>query len=125
MDFLRSRQELVRKKLQKPSICVAIMLLTSLGGLNCSPSGETNPPIAVPAKASHIDVSTEKRQTANDSPLRPVEQPSIDHKFRIHLKRDVKGKYSWEITGNNIKQILESDRQLRKKFGTSVQEDQP
>lgn len=43
-------------------------------------------------------------------PKRPV---------RIKLKRTVKGKYSWEISGDDAGEILKADRDLRKVLGPS------
>ncbi|MEW5948648.1 MAG: hypothetical protein AB1711_04470 [Thermodesulfobacteriota bacterium] len=50
-------------------------------------------------------------------------QSKANSKLRIRLKRDAKAKYSWEITGDDVRQIIDADRQLRKKFGTGVGED--
>jgi hypothetical protein len=49
---------------------------------------------------------------------RDGKQSRANSKLRIRLKRDVKGKYSWEITGDDVRQIIDADRPLRKKFGT-------
>jgi hypothetical protein len=59
---------------------------------------------------------------SNEISKRDGKQSKADSKLRIRLKRDAKGKYSWEITGDNVGQIIDADRPLRKKFGTG-QED--
>ncbi len=33
---------------------------------------------------------------------------------KIKLKRNTKGKYSWDISGNNAYDVLETDKKLRK-----------
>jgi len=32
---------------------------------------------------------------------------------RIQLKRNTKGKYSWDIKGDDVEQIIEADRKLK------------
>ncbi|MEW6328192.1 MAG: hypothetical protein AB1487_11490 [Thermodesulfobacteriota bacterium] len=60
---------------------------------------------------------------SNEISKRDGKQSKADSKLRIRLKRDAKAKYSWEITGGDVRQIIDVDRQLRKKFGTGGQED--
>ncbi|MDD5450604.1 MAG: hypothetical protein PHT49_01745 [Desulfovibrionales bacterium] len=60
---------------------------------------------------------------SNEISKRDGKQSKADSKLRIRLKRDAKGKYSWEITGDDVRQIIDVDRRLRKKIGTGVGED--
>jgi hypothetical protein len=119
---------------------IGIILLLSLAGFNCSPSDDRARPIAGPsAKADEnnppsppfskggdmLSPPLEKGDTggfSNEISKRGGKQSKADSKLRIRLKRDVKGKYSWEITGDDVRQIIDADRPLRKKFGTG-QED--
>ncbi len=36
---------------------------------------------------------------------------------KIKLKRNAKGSYSWDISGNNADEVLETDKKLRKGLG--------
>jgi hypothetical protein len=119
---------------------IGIILLLSLAGFNCSPSDDRAGPIAGP-ESPHTPLSQRrdfKKEGAHHIPplekgdtggfsseisKRDGKQSKANSKLRIRLKRDVKGKYSWEITGDDVRQIIDADRPLRKKFGTSGQED--
>ena len=35
----------------------------------------------------------------------------------VKVKRDKDGEYTWEISGKNLKMIIDADRTLRKRFG--------
>ncbi|TSA12416.1 MAG: hypothetical protein D4R73_02355 [Deltaproteobacteria bacterium] len=97
---------------------IGMILLLSLAGFNCSPSDDRAKPIAGPSgPASRLENPAPAPNTDSVSE-RPKKAPKANSKLRIRLKRDVKGKYSWEITGDDVRQIIDADRPLRKKFGT-------
>ena len=105
---------------------IGIILLLSLAGFNCSPSDDRANPIVRPSgTASRLDnLAPVPQSSLTDSVSeRPKKAPKADSKLRIRLKRDAKAKYSWEITGDDVRQIIDADRRLRKKFGTGGQED--
>lgn len=41
---------------------------------------------------------------------------------RIQLKRNTKGKYSWDIKGDDVEQIIETDRKLKNSIITNDKE---
>ncbi|MDQ7837409.1 MAG: hypothetical protein RDU59_02825 [Thermodesulfobacteriota bacterium] len=120
---------------------IGIILLLSLASFNCSPSDERANPIAGPsAKADENNPPSSpfskggnmlgsplgKGDTggfSNEISKRDGKQSKADSKLRIRLRRDAKGKYSWEITGDDVRQIIDADRRLRKKIGTGGGED--
>lgn len=53
----------------------------------------------------------EKKEESIKPPLLKLEKSKP---VKIKLKRDAKGNYSWEINGEDIKDIIKSDKALRK-----------
>ncbi len=114
------------RNMPRSLVHIGIILFLSLAGFNCSPSDDKPGPIAGPSgAASRVDnpAPTPKTSFTNSTSERPGKAPGANSKLRMRLKRDIKGKYSWEITGDDVRQIVDTDRQLRKKFGSSGQED--
>ncbi len=104
------------------SFSAAAIVLLTLGTLagGCGQSERQSGPIREPSGAAPVERppvdQAHRITTERDSARRPGEARE-DSKFRIRLKRDAKGGYSWEINSSNLGQIIETDRKLRKRFG--------
>jgi hypothetical protein len=59
---------------------------------------------AYPAEKKGFQIS-KNSELQHIKPKKPV---------RIKLKRTSKGKYSWELTGDSVDEIIEADEKLRK-----------
>ncbi|MDI6790816.1 MAG: hypothetical protein QME44_09025 [Thermodesulfobacteriota bacterium] len=109
------------RKMLRLLLHITLVVFLALVCLNCSPSDDRAGPIAGPSgPASRLENPAPNTDSVSE---RPKKAPKADSKLRIRLKRDVKGKYSWEITGDDVRQIIDADRRLRKKFGTGGEKD--
>ncbi|MEW6674685.1 MAG: hypothetical protein AB1348_01470 [Nitrospirota bacterium] len=43
-----------------------------------------------------------------------IQQVKPQKPVKIKLKRSAEGKYTWELTGDNVDEVVKTDRQLRK-----------
>ncbi|MCX7792846.1 MAG: hypothetical protein N2257_00350 [Thermodesulfovibrionales bacterium] len=48
--------------------------------------------------------------------LPQVQQVRPEKPVKIKLKRDIQGRYSWELSGDNPEEIIKIDKRLRKAF---------
>ncbi len=55
-----------------------------------------------------------KEQPAVFKQVPEIQEIKPQKPVKIKLKRNTKGKYSWDISGNNADEILETDKKLRK-----------
>ncbi|MFH1146990.1 MAG: hypothetical protein V1736_04710 [Pseudomonadota bacterium] len=92
-------------------LIVLVLLITAALVAGCQDTAERDLPVKPPPGNSIQPVQVKRTEAV---PKRPDKDP----KLRIRLKRDAKGNYSWEITGADLNQIIQSERVLRKKFGT-------
>ncbi len=51
-----------------------------------------------------------------------IEKVTPEKPVKIKVKRDVQGRYSWELSGDNVEEILKIDRRLKKALDTPKQE---
>ena len=85
--------------------CLAsIILLLSACGQTEAPKAATPPKTGAlePIKAQPDEVPP--KELRKDEPY-------------VKVKRDKDGEYTWEISGKNLKMIIDADRTLRKRFG--------
>jgi hypothetical protein len=57
--------------------------------------------------------------SADNKPLQLKKQPEIQQikpkkPVKIKLKRTVEGKYSWDLTGDDVDELVRADKKLRK-----------
>lgn len=91
-------------------------------GCQSKPQGETIPLPASPTQSSQpqqaknpsVNAETNKK----DSSTQAADDETIYYhkQVKIRVKRDPKSGYSWELTGENVKDIVAMDRELRKKL---------
>ena len=55
-----------------------------------------------------------KEQPAVFKQVLEIQEIKPQKPVKIKLKRNTKGKYSWDISGNNAYEVLETDKKLRK-----------
>jgi hypothetical protein len=48
-----------------------------------------------------------------------IEKVKPHRPVKIKVKRDVQGRYSWELSGENTEEIIKTDRRLRRAFGSN------
>lgn len=65
----------------------------------------TLPPDAISADKNQPFQFTRNQQIQQVKPKKPV---------KIKLHRNAKGEYSWELTGDNVDEVFQADRRLRK-----------
>ncbi|MEW6740234.1 MAG: hypothetical protein ACOYU2_10705 [Nitrospirota bacterium] len=56
----------------------------------------------------------EKSQQFQFSKDSQIQQVKPKKPVRIKLHRNAKGEYSWEMTGDNVDEVFQADRRLRK-----------
>lgn len=84
-------------------------------------SGCQKPP-EPPAKARPLPVNA---APAKSAPLRPGPGETASSSLAkkddappyVKIKRDKDGRYTWDISGKNVDQIIRTDRQLRRSLG--------
>ncbi len=59
-------------------------------------------------------IGAEKSQQFKFSKDQQIQQVKPKKPVRIKLHRNAKGDYSWELTGDNVDEIFQADRRLRK-----------
>ncbi len=55
-----------------------------------------------------------KEQPAVFKQVPEIQEIKPQKPVKIKLKRNTKGKYSWDISGNNADEVLKADKKLRK-----------
>jgi hypothetical protein len=58
-----------------------------------------------------------KSQTSSVQQISSLAQAKPKKPLKIKLKRDSKAEYSWEINGESVDDIINTDRKLRKGLG--------
>ncbi len=48
-----------------------------------------------------------------------IEKVKPHRPVKIKVKRDVQGRYSWELSGESTEEIIKTDRRLRRAFGSN------
>lgn len=43
-----------------------------------------------------------------------IQQVKPKKPVKVHLKRSAEGKYSWELTGDDVDEVVSADKRLRK-----------
>jgi cytochrome c oxidase assembly protein Cox11 len=56
----------------------------------------------------------EKSQQFQFSKNQEIQQVKPKKPVRIKLHRNAKGDYSWDLTGDNVDEVIQADRRLRK-----------
>jgi predicted secreted protein len=56
----------------------------------------------------------EQKQTFQFSKDQQIQQMKPKKPVRIKLHRNAKGEYSWDITGDNVDEVVSADKRLRK-----------
>lgn len=56
----------------------------------------------------------DKKQTFQFTKNQQIQQIKPKKPVRIKLHRNAKGEYSWELTGDNVDEVFQADRRLRK-----------
>ena len=59
----------------------------------------------------------DKEQTAVFKQETTIQEIKPQNPVKIKLKRNTKGKYSWDISGNNADEVLKADRKLKESLG--------
>jgi len=85
-------------------LIIVIVMILLINGFSAVHS-ETTPPRQVKTQ------STSLQQIPSLSQIKPKRPP------KIKLKRNSKGEYSWEINGENVGDIINADKRLRKELG--------
>lgn len=67
-----------------------------------------------PVCAGSVDKKGSESQGFQISKKPEVQQVKPKKPLRIKLQRNAKGDYSWDITGDNVDEIVKADRRLRK-----------
>ncbi|MEK6693680.1 MAG: hypothetical protein AABY44_09680 [Nitrospirota bacterium] len=60
---------------------------------------------------------SEKPQTTQIQQIPSLAQAKPRKPLKINLKRNSKNDYSWEINGENVEDIINADKKLRKGLG--------
>jgi hypothetical protein len=63
---------------------------------------------SAPVRPNEIEFSKD-----NDTAMKQIEKKK---QVNIKLKRSFKGEYSWDIVGTDIKEIIKTNRELKKEF---------
>jgi hypothetical protein len=87
--------------------CCSIFAMVFIFGSCSSQSIEDNKSSGLENKEFVIERSPDIEKV---KPHRPV---------KIKVKRDVQGRYSWELSGENTEEIIKTDRRLRRAFGSN------
>ncbi|MBI4654090.1 MAG: hypothetical protein HY752_03755 [Nitrospirae bacterium] len=62
---------------------------------------------------------TESKQPATTFKEVPeIQEIKPEKPLKIKLKRNAKNDYSWEINGDNVDEIIKTDKRLKKAFGS-------
>jgi predicted secreted protein len=59
-------------------------------------------------------LGAEKSQQFKFSKDQQIQQVKPKKPVRIKLHRNAKGEYSWDLTGDNVDEVFQADRRLRK-----------
>jgi hypothetical protein len=59
-------------------------------------------------------LSADKSEQFKFSKDQHIQQVKPKKPVRIKLHRNAKGDYSWELTGDNVDEVVQADRRLRK-----------
>jgi hypothetical protein len=59
-------------------------------------------------------LSADKSEQFKFSKDQQIQQVKPKKPVRIKLHRNAKGEYSWELTGDNVDEVFQADRRLRK-----------
>jgi uncharacterized membrane protein len=70
--------------------------------------------LMLPAHATNVDKKQSSNQTFQFSQDQQIQQVKPKKPVKIKLKRTAKGEYSWELTGDNVDEVFQADRRLRK-----------
>ncbi|MEK6689716.1 MAG: hypothetical protein AABY78_00260 [Nitrospirota bacterium] len=73
--------------------------------------------VLVIAEGAPPPPSTEKSQSTSIQQIPSLVQTKPKKPLNIKLKRNSKDDYSWEINGENVQDIINADRKLRKGLG--------
>lgn len=63
-----------------------------------------NPPV----RGNEIEITRD-----NDTAAKPIEKKKA---INVKLKRSLKGEFSWDIVGTDVKEIIKTNRELQKEF---------
>lgn len=66
------------------------------------------------ALSPYCALSAEQKQSFQFSQDRQIQQIKPKKPVKIKLHRTPKGEYSWDLTGDNIDEVVQADRRLRK-----------
>lgn len=58
--------------------------------------------------------SAEQKQSFQFSKDPQIQQVKPKKPVKIKLKRNAKGDYSWDLTGDNVDEVMQTDKRLRK-----------
>ncbi len=70
----------------------------------------------IPACARTDDKQPQATPTFNQ--VQQIEEVKPEKPAKIKLKRDAKDDYSWEISGDNVDEIIRADKRLKKDLKT-------
>lgn len=59
-------------------------------------------------------ISADKNQQFRFTKDQQIQQIKPKKPVKIKLHRNAKGEYSWELTGDNVDEVFQADRRLRK-----------
>lgn len=99
----------------KPLSLIVPLFAVSLAACQSKPQGETIPLPPAPVQATEQNLKSPT--TTAETGKAQDDENSVYHKpVKIKVKRDGKDNYTWELTGDSVKEILVMDRELRKKL---------
>jgi hypothetical protein len=94
----------------KLATALIALVLVSVLAAGCGRKPEPAAPPAAPGPASFKPVAPAPGETPSASLLKKEDAP------HIKVKRDKEGEVTWEITGKDVRAIIDADRALRRGF---------
>lgn len=70
--------------------------------------------VMIPFSAEAAEVGQTGKPPLQFSRDRQIEQVKPKKPVRIKLHRTAKGEYSWDLTGDNVEDVVKADQRLRK-----------
>lgn len=74
--------------------------------------------VTIPLAVESAEVGQTGKPPLQFSKDRQIEQMKPKKPVRIKLHRTAKGEYSWDLTGDNVEDIVKADQRLRKLLST-------
>jgi hypothetical protein len=69
---------------------------------------------AIPSPVGGIETSQPARGELQFTRDKGLQQVKPNKPVRVKLHRSAKGEYSWDLTGDNVDEVVKADKRLRK-----------